>query len=83
MLITNFSWPQQGLTPGLDPGKRHTKMANRGHTNVTTINLASSTSKKVQSTDDILKQIESTLPSLGQQNFTQQQGGLNAQLQGR
>jgi hypothetical protein len=55
----------------------------RGHTNVTTVNLASQTGKKVQSTDDIMRQIESTMPSASQQSLAQQQGGLSAQLQGR
>jgi len=53
----------------------------RAHANVTNINLASSTGKKVQSTDDILKQIESTLPDVSQQNLAR--GGLSARLQGR
>lgn len=51
---------------------------------VTTINLASSTAgKKVHSTDEILRQIESTLPDLSEQSLAQRQGGLSARLQGR
>lgn len=50
---------------------------------MTTVNLASSTAKKVQSTDEILKQIESNLPDASQQNMAQRQGGLSARLQGR
>ena len=59
--------------------------SSKAHTNVTTVNLASQTSKKAQSAQDILKQIESTLPGTSQQQggLAQQQGGLSARLQGR
>lgn len=48
---------------------------------VTTVNLAGSNAKKVQTTDDILKAIESTMPDASQQHL--RAGELSAQMQGR
>lgn len=52
-----------------------------GTVNVTSFNLASTAGRKVQTTDDILRQIESTLPDINRSKLHDE--ALSSKIQGR